>query len=672
MQTVSEFPRAVRAVENLWIELGDGCRLAACMWLPEDAAANPVPAIVECLPYRKRDGTIWRDVTMHPYIAGHGYASLRIDLRGTGDSDGILDDEYSVQEHDDLIEAIAWVARQAWCSGAVGMTGISWGGFNALQVAARRPPALKAIITIDSAADRFADDIHYMGGAMLHDNFAWASAMYAYLSMPPDPAVVGEGWREAWLARLGAQRFMLREWGAHQRRDAYWRHGSVCEDYSAIAAAVYAIGGWEDGYTNTVPMLLEGLAAPCKGLIGPWGHAFPHDAYPGPEIGYLQEALRWWDHWLKGVDTGIMDEPRYRVWMNDSYRPQAFAETRPGRWVAEPGWPSANVAPRRFFLNAGGLGNAPAAGPALSWRSPEDTGTCALEWCSYGGTGGDFPTDQRPDDGRSLCFDSAKLAERLEILGAPAVELDLAVDRPVAKLAVRLCDVWPDGASTRVTYTLFNLTHRDSHGDPAPLEPGRRLRVRIPLNHVAHAFLPGHRLRVAVSTAYWPLMWPAPAPATLTLFPGAGLLELPQRGARGADAALAPFGPAVGSPPLDDQELRAGRTRRTVSTDVASGITTVVMDKDSGAARIKAIDLAVDNTAVETYRVAAGDPLSAEGHIVYRQSMRRGDWSVRTETRTTLRLTATEFLATAELDAYEGESRIFSISDSFAMPRDLN
>lgn len=672
MQVVSSFPRIVREVETLWIPLADGCRLAARMWLPEDADAAPVPAILECIPYRRRDGTPWRDAQMHPYVAGHGYACLRIDLRGSGDSDGILDDEYSAGEQDDLIGAIAWVAGQPWCSGAVGMTGISWGGFNALQVAARRPPALKAIITIDSAADRYADDVHYMGGVMLHDNFAWASAMYAYLSMPPDPAVVGEGWRAAWLERLRAQRFMLRDWAGHQRRDAYWKHGSVCEDYGAIRAAVYAIGGWEDGYTNTVPMLLEGLSAPCKGLIGPWGHAFPHSAYPGPAIGYLQEALRWWDHWLKGIDTGVMAEPRYRVWMNDSYRPQPFVETRPGRWVAEPGWPTSNVTPRYWHLNADGLCEAAAEGAPLVHRSPEDTGTCTLEWCSYGGTGGDFAADQRPDDGRSLCFDSPVLADRLEILGAPAVELELAVDRPVAKLAVRLCDVWPDGASTKITYALFNLTHRDGHEYPAPLEPGRRYRVRIVLNHVAHAFLPGHRLRVAVSTAYWPQMWPAPEPVTLTLHPGWSRLILPVRAPRSEDAVLAPFGPAVGAPPLDDEELRPGRTRRAVSTDVAAGVTTVVMDKDGGGVHLKAIDLAVDSSTVETYVVAQDDPLSATGKTVYRQSLARGGWSVRTETRTSLRLTADAFVATAELDAYEGERRIFSTSECFTIPRDFN
>jgi hypothetical protein len=330
------------------------------------------------------------------------------------------------------------------------------------------------------------------------------------------------------------------------------------------------------------------------------------------------------------------------------------------------------VVPRHWHLNADGLGTTPQDGAPIVHRAPEDTGTCALEWCSYGGTGGDFATDQRPDDGRSLCFDSAPLDARLEILGAPAVELDFAVDRPVAKLAVRLCDVWPDGASTRVTYTLFNLTHRDSHEHPALLEPGKRYRARIAMNHIAHAFLPGHRLRVALSTSYWPQMWPAPAPVTLTLHPGPRRLELPVRAPRAADAALRSFGPAVGAPPLADEELRPGGTRRTVTSDVASGVTTVVMEKDSGGAHLKAIDLAVDSAAVETYRVTSGDPASAEGHITYRQSMGRGDWSVRTETRSTLKLTPTEFLVTAELDVYEGDHPTFSTSESFAIPRDFN
>ena len=298
---VTTFPKAVRVIEHTLIPLKDGTMLAARIWLPDDAEQNPVPAILEYLPYRKRDGTYERDALTHPYLAGHGYAGVRVDLRGCGESTGLLFDEYAQQEQDDGVEVIAWLAAQPWCNGSVGMMGISWGGFNGLQIAARRPPALKAIVTICSTDDRYADDAHYMGGTFLTTaGLEWAFFFFSLMCLPPDPALVGDSWRAMWLERLQNIPLFQENWLQHQRRDAYWKHGSVCEDYTAIQCPVYAVGGWTDGYKNAIPRLLEGLKVPRKGLIGPWAHAYPHFALPGPQIGFLQEILRWWDHWLKG------------------------------------------------------------------------------------------------------------------------------------------------------------------------------------------------------------------------------------------------------------------------------------------------------------------------------------------------------------------------------------
>ena len=310
MQVVDTFPRPVRVVENVWIPLSDGCQLAARVWLPQDAESRPVPGILEFIPYRKRDHTRLRDEPIHHYIAGHGYAALRVDVRGSGDSDGLMADEYQHREQDDALEVIAWIAARPWCDGNVGMTGISWGGFNSLQVAARRPAALKAIITLCSSDDRYADDAHYMGGCLINENLTWGAVLLCSNALPPDPEIVGERWQAMWRDRLENAVLFPELWLHHPVRDEYWKHGSVCEDYGAIQCAVYAIGGWADAYRNAVPRLLEGLHAPRKGLIGPWCHAFPHDSLPGPSIGFLREALRWWDYWLKGVDTGIMDEPQ--------------------------------------------------------------------------------------------------------------------------------------------------------------------------------------------------------------------------------------------------------------------------------------------------------------------------------------------------------------------------
>jgi putative CocE/NonD family hydrolase len=264
MKVVGQFPRRVKEIENAWITLADGCRLAARIWMPVDAEDDPVPAILEYLPYRKRDGTVARDELTHPYFAGHGYACLRVDMRGNGDSDGLMWDEYLKQEQDDALEVLAWIAAQPWCSGKVGMIGISWGGFNGLQVAARRPPALAAIVTICSTDDRYADDIHYKGGCLLNENLGWSSTMLAYSSRPPDPALVGVRWRDLWLERLENEPLLVLNWLAHQRRDAFWKHGSVCEDFGAIEAAVFAVGGWADAYSNAVPRLIAGLKSPSR------------------------------------------------------------------------------------------------------------------------------------------------------------------------------------------------------------------------------------------------------------------------------------------------------------------------------------------------------------------------------------------------------------------------
>ena len=239
--------RKVREIENVFIPLKDGTKLAARIWLPVDAEKNPVPAILEYLPYRKRDGTAPRDALTHPYFAAHGYAGVRVDIRGTGESDGVLMDEYLKLEQDDCLEVLAWIAWQPWCTGKCGMIGISWGGFNGLQVAARRPPSLKAVISLCSTDDRYADDVHYMGGSLLVDNFSWASMMFSLQTYPPDPLLVGEQWRKMWLERLEKLPLLIDNWLKHQRRDAYWKHGSVCENYADITAAVYAVGGWADG-----------------------------------------------------------------------------------------------------------------------------------------------------------------------------------------------------------------------------------------------------------------------------------------------------------------------------------------------------------------------------------------------------------------------------------------
>lgn len=645
----------------MYIPMSDGCRLAARIWIPEDAQQRPVPAVLEYIPYRKRDFMRLRDEPMHAYLAGHGYAAVRVDLRGSGDSEGILADEYLPQELADAGEVIDWLSRQSWCTGKVGMTGISWGGFNSLQVAAQAPAALRAIITLCSTDDRYADDAHYMGGCLLNENQIWGTVLFALNALPPDPAIVGDGWRERWLDRLEHDVPFPAVWLRHQHRDAYWAQGSVCEDIGAIRCAVYAIGGWADGYSNAVPRLLEHLECPKKGLIGPWAHAFPHDASPGPSIGYLQEALRWWDHWLKGVDTRVMAEPLLRAWIQDGSIPEPFASERPGRWVAESTWPSPNIEPCVLHLTrTGGLADRPDGEAMLSVCSPQTTGATGGDWCGFGAEG-EAAMDQRPDDGRSLCFERVPFEEDLEFLGAPEVYLEVASDRPVAFVIARLTEVFPDGTSSLITYGVANLTHREGHADPTPLVEGRFYDVRIALNDVGHRVRRGNAVRLALSTCFWPLVWPAPRPVTLTVNVAKSRVVLPVRPTSPLDSSLVPFGaPEAAGRSTSHVPLAPRRFTRTITRDqltnaVVHRLVSVGGDLDAGAKmRIEDIDLDLGHTVERQFTIDQVDPSSACAEVTERYSMRRGDWCVRIHAETRLTSDPDHFRLRARLEAREG------------------
>ena len=673
MRTIEDFPHAVETIENAWIPVGDGLRLAARIWLPEGAEAQPVPAILEYIPYRKRDSTRARDDVMHGYFAGHGYACVRVDIRGSGDSEGVLEDEYLPSELDDGEKVIRWISEQPWCDGSVGMIGISWGGFNGLQIAARQPPALKAIVTASSTDDRYADDVHHMGGCLLGDNLSWASTMFAYNSLPPDPAIVGGRWRAMWHQRLEHSGLWLEKWLRHQRRDAYWRHGSVCEDWQAIRCPVMAVSGWADGYSNAVFRLLRHLEVPRLGLVGPWSHKYPHQGVPGPAIGFLQECLRWWDHWLKGLDTGIMREPMLRAWMQDSVPPTTYYNERPGRWVGESTWPSPNIVQFEYRLGWPGTlhdQRTPAVARTLAIRSPLSVGLFAGKWCSYAATP-DLPHDQREEDGGALVFTSHELEEPTAILGAPEAEFLLESDQPVAMIAVRLSDVAPDDKATRVTYGLLNLSHRDSRENPAPLEPGRPYRVKVRLNDVGHAFPAGHRIRLSISTSYWPLAWPAPRPVRLVIHTGISRLSLPVRLASPAIDRSIRFAEPEGALSTGIRQVTEPHHNWRVIRDLASDVSTLEVINDNGTVYLEAIDLEMQRKALEWYRYRDDDFNSVEGETLWERGFRRGDWRVRTVTRTRLTSTPDTFVIHAELDAFESDRRVFAENWDVEIERDL-
>jgi hypothetical protein len=644
------------------IPMPDGARLAARIWRP--AGAGRYPAILEMIPYRKRDGTLMRDERMHPVWAAAGYACIRVDLRGSGESDGVLDDEYSAQELQDACDVIAWAAAQPWCSGAVGMMGKSWGGFNCLQTAFLRPPALKAVLSVCSTTDRFADDIHFKGGTLLGENIGWGAVMLSYQSRSPDPAL-RQDWHEVWRDRLRAMPFLAPRWAAHQARDAYWRHGSVCEDWDRVAVPVLAIGGWADNYMNTVAALVEHMPGRAWGIVGPWVHQYPHTAVPGPRIDFVGVALRWWDRWLKGVANGVEDDPRYRAWMMDSAPPDASAAYRPGVWVAEAALPGRSRW-RKMALGAGGvLGgtDAPGAVPPLVIDSPQDIGLEAGEFFPMG-LNAEMAGDQRGDDERSVTFDTAPVAEPLAMLGAARLRLRLTSDAPRAHLVARLCDVAPDGRSVRIAHGILNLCHRDDMHAPTDVPVGTPFDVTLTLDQCAYRLAAGHRLRLALSTTYWPFVWPARDRARLAVV--AGALDVPVHPGPAQDECA--FDPPRPLPPASFEALHPDRAERRIERDLSTGSMTLAVTDAGGAVR-HAHGLEVADSTRERWTIHPDDPLTARADLRWTQSHRRGDIHLTTEVTVAMTCTAQEFRMQASLVAQENGAEVMRRDWDDRVPR---
>ncbi|WP_415921139.1 CocE/NonD family hydrolase [Tateyamaria sp. SN6-1] len=649
---------------DIGIILSDGTRLSARLWKPVDADQNPVPLILEYLPYRKRDGTCARDALTHPYFAERGYACLRVDMRGNGDSHGLMADEYTQQELDDAVEVIAWAAAQGWCTGAVGMMGISWGGFNGLQVAAMTPAPLKAVITLCSTVDRFADDIHYKGGCLLNENLGWGATMWSYSSRAPDPALRPD-WREMWLERLENEPFLPGTWLRHQTRDAYWTHGSVCESYDRIKAKVLAVGGWGDGYKNAVPQILQNLPG-AKGIIGPWVHKYPHFAVPEPRIGFLQEALRWWDRWLKGIDTGVENDPPLRVYQMDGVRPATWYAERPGTWRGLDHM--ADGPATTLHLTQGGA-LSPAPVPASQTlhtlvQSPAHCGADAGEYCAIW-LGPELPGDQRADDALSATWDSGPLDQDMEISGDVRLRLHLSSSTPVAHIAVRLCHVHPDGASTRITYGVQSLNRAASNNSATALEPGAGFDLAMALDHVAYTVPAGHRVRIAISNAYWPLLWPAPEAGQLTLTEGS--VDIPHA----ANPTPVQFPPPQAAPPWQTEELRPEHHTRRQETDMVTGITSLIIEDDFGKVRDLDHGLINGSVARERWDIHPDDPLSARGTCHWTDELERDGIALRTEARCEMWSDATHFHLSARIEAFENGTRVYERDVTDRIPRHM-
>ncbi len=501
----------------------DGVRLAARIWLPEDA--GPVPAILEYIPYRKRDMVRARDERNHPYFAAHGYACLRVDMRGSGDSEGWMPDMYAPSELDDARQVLAWIAEQDWCNGRIGMFGTSWGGTASLQAAVDAPQPLKAVIANCATIDRFEDDIHWMGGCILTDTLEWGATLPAILAAPPDAATVGDEWFEIWKRRLAKLTFPHETWLRNNRRGTYWRHGSIRFAVDRLSCPILAIGGWSDRYSNSVMPLVEARPDICRGIVGPWGHHYPDHGEPGPAIGFQELALEWWDHFLGRSESKMPDWPVLRLWRRGFDPPRDRLAKRNGTWI-EMAKPSVRNE-CRLHLGDGILTETPPEEHVVL-DVPDDLrhGQCAGDTGYFGRTGG-LPLDQTEDDRRALCFESCPFDREMNILGHVRLEADVTPDALPAQLACRLCDVAPDGKSNLITRTVINLELDDRLDGPCGAVEGMPTRVSLKFPTTAYRIPKGHRMRLALGSSYWPLIWPSAPRSRLAVSTEGAKLMIP-------------------------------------------------------------------------------------------------------------------------------------------------
>ncbi len=486
-----------------WITTTDGTRLAARLWLPEQL---PAPVLLEALPYRMDDLTATYASEYERLCEEGGFVVCRLDIRGTGSSGGLAVDEYTPTELDDICQVIAWLADQAWSNGRVGMYGTSWSGFNSLQVACLRPPALGAIAPIYASDDRYTDDVHYMGGALKAlDLVDWVLYMVACNALPPVPALFGDGWREEWAHRVDDVDPWLLRWFDEQADGPYWRHGSVRPDYGRIACPTLLVAGWADGYTNIVFRGLEALTCPKRVILGPWGHGSTATALPGPHIDLVPELIRWFRRWLADEANGVDEEPPIVVFARRSTRPAPDLAEMRGEWRAEAIWPPERLEERVLRVEGAGTDTIRVRG---------DVGRAAWISCA-GRLPWGLPGDQRFDDSLSLTYDWEPLAEDLDVMGHPRVRLTVTSPVPVAYVAARLCDVFPDGTSALACRGSLNLTHRRGHEAPVALEPGVPTEIEIELEATSWVFEAGNRVRLSLAGSDWPNIWPPPSGAPL-------------------------------------------------------------------------------------------------------------------------------------------------------------
>jgi uncharacterized protein len=642
-----KFAEGVRVAKSVLIPMRDGVRLASDLYMPDPDPGEPLPVVMEYIPYRKDE--VAPGSRFYEYLVRHGYIVARIDIRGTGGSEGISTDEYVLQEQLDGYDAIEWLAAQPFCDGHVNQMGISYGGFTSLQVATHEPPHLTSIIPMYFTDDRYTDDCHYRGGHLrkYYDVGHYGNFMIVYNALPPYPEWAGADWATIWEEHLARNEPYLLKWLKHQTDGPYWRHGSVRDVADRIKCPVFMIGGWRDGYPNPPLRLYRALDVPKKVLVGPWNHALPDEAVPGPRIDYLHEVVRWLDHWCKGKDTGIMDEPPVIVYMQHYEKPVVDRLEAAGRWRAETDWPPPGAEERPLHLGeAGSLTEGPGEDGADAFEYVPTVGVTGGLWS--GGLQFGLPGDQRPDEAFSLVYTSAPIEKDVHVLGRPRVALHVSSTASVIGFAASLSDVAPDGTSHLVAKGMLNATRRDSLTDPEPLTPGEVYELPIEIDTTAWVFPAGHRIRLAIASADWPNVWPTPQPATNTVY----------RGEARPSRLILPSVPPRGStrPPRFRPSQRA-MTRHTERAEPPSW--QIVHDTLGGRSQVRiheAEDDRINDTTVvrREYSLVADchpdDPGSASAHGKHLSRITRPSSVMEGSSDVLIQATATHFDVTIDLE----------------------
>ena len=525
------FPYKVKIIDNIWIPLSDGCKLAAKIFKPDVSDKVKVPAILEYIPYRKNDYTSVQDYAVHKYFAGYGYASVRVDMRGSGESEGLLLDEYLKLEQQDGFEVVNWLSKQVWCSGNVGMIGFSWGGITSMQVASLNPKGLKAIIPVTSSVDRYYDDAGYFLGCLVGQTIGWGVEMDSLSTRPPDPDIVGLKWKKIWKNRLKNTPPYVPIWLSHQEKDKYWLQGTISKNYNLIKCPVFTTGGWADCWPNTVGRLVKNLNTNVKGISGPWGHNYSCFAKPGPQIDFLNECVKWWDKWLKNKNNGVEKDPKITAFIKKSMKPNPLGVDRPGYWIKENSWPPKSNVNKNFYFNQNQLISKKSSSKNnfITFSSPQNTGYGSGEYMPWfvAGDGPELPTDQKIDDIKSLTFETNVLNEDFKILGSPILKLKVSSDQNCGMVAARICEINQDGSSNLVTFGIINFAQRKGREKNLKVTKNKFYEIFINLNDTGYEFTKGNKIRLSLSTSYWPMAWPLPKNFRLKLKLDECLLKLP-------------------------------------------------------------------------------------------------------------------------------------------------